>query len=268
MSSSTEKPTRIALVTGAAQGLGMVIALRLAKDGLNVAIHDLPNQEEKLLAVAEKIRALGRESSIHMGDIAEEENIKNIIEGVVEKHGGLDVMVANAGVLLTAPFLETTAELLDKIFSINARSVFLSYRYAAAQMVKQGRGGRIIGASSFGGKSGVQHQNISAYVGTKFAVRGITQAAAGELGKYGITVNAYAPGVIDTEMSQRYIEKYSKDLFNMSPEEFAVAFAQQIPVRRGGVPEDITGLVSYLASEEAGFITGQTISINGGTYCD
>ncbi|KAK7448436.1 hypothetical protein VKT23_013699 [Stygiomarasmius scandens] len=262
------KTPRVAFVTGAAQGLGRAIALRLAKDGLTVAINDLPRSEEKLEAVAEEIRALGRDASIHPADVTNEEAIKNMIDAVVEKHGSLDVMVANAGVLIPAPFLELTTEIWDRSFDINCRSVFLCYRYAADQMVKQGKGGRIIGASSFGGKSGVQHANISAYVGTKFAVRGLTQAAAGELGKYGITVNAYAPGVIDTEMSQRYIEKYSKELFNMTPEQFGQFFASQIPMRRGGVPEDITGLVSYLASEEASFITGQTISVNGGTYCD
>ncbi|KAK7458077.1 hypothetical protein VKT23_009983 [Stygiomarasmius scandens] len=264
---SADKPTRIALVTGAAQGIGKALALRLAKDGLVVAINDLPRMEEKLNAVAEEIRAFGKDTSIHFADVSSEEEVKNMINGVVEKHGGLDVMIANAGICMMAPFLETTTEIWDKTFAVNARSTFLCYKYAAEHMVKQGRGGRIIGASSFAGKSGVQHQSLTAYVGTKFAVRGLTQAAAGELGKYGITVNAYAPGLVDTELAQRYVDKHAKE-YGMEPKQFADAYYATVPVRHGGFPEDVAGLVSYLASEEASFITGQTVSINGGVFCD
>ncbi|THV04984.1 NAD(P)-binding protein [Dendrothele bispora CBS 962.96] len=264
---STDKPTRIAIVTGAAQGIGKAIALRLAKDGLDVAINDLPRMQEQLTAVSEEIRAMGRNSSIHLADMSNEEEIRTMFNEVIEKYGGLDVMVANAGVCLMTSFLDMPLELYDKTFAINSRSVFLCYQLAAKQMVKQGRGGRIIGASSFGGKSGVQHESLTAYVGTKFAVRGMTQAVAGELGKYGITVNAYAPGLVDTEMARQYVEKHAKE-YGIPPEQFAATYYSQVPVRHGGSPEDVAGLVSYLASEESSFMTGQTVSINGGVFCD
>ncbi|THV00217.1 NAD(P)-binding protein [Dendrothele bispora CBS 962.96] len=263
---STVKPTRIALVTGAAQGIGKAIALRLAKDGLHVAINDLPSSQDKLLTTSDEIKAIGRESSVHFADISNEEQVKTMINEVVEKYGGLDVMVANAGVNFVKPFLETTVEQLERVFSINVKGTFLCYKYAGIQMVKQGRGGRIIGASSIAGKTG-SYPNISIYSGSKFAIRGITQAAAGELGKHKITVNAYAPGTVITDMSIQFAERSAKEN-NVPVEDFHKAVAEQIPVKYAGVPDDIAGLVSYLASEEAHFVTGQSVSINGGSFCD
>ncbi|KAK7450124.1 hypothetical protein VKT23_013006 [Stygiomarasmius scandens] len=265
---SAEKPTRIALVTGAAQGIGRAIALRLAKDGLHVAINDLPSSYDKLLALSQEIQAMpGRESSIHSADVSNEDQVKGMIDEVAEKYGGLDVMIANAGIIVLSPFLENTAEQWDRIFAVNVRGTFLCYKYAGLQMVKQARGGRIVGASSQAGKAGALNINLSAYTGTKFAIRGLTQAVAGELGKHKITVNAYAPGMIDTDMSLQYAENYvqTKD---MSLEDFFQSLYKTIPVRKGGVPEDIASVVSYLVSEEAHFVTGQTISVNGGSYCD
>ncbi|KAF5343127.1 hypothetical protein D9758_015217 [Tetrapyrgos nigripes] len=269
----TDKPTRIALVTGAvtrphaAQGIGRAIALRLAKNGMHVAVNDIAPNLDNLNSLSEEIRAMGMKSSVHTADVSKEEQVRAMIEGVVETHGGLDVMIANAGITICNSFLETTVEEWDRIFSINARGTFLCYKYAGNQMVKQGRGGRIIGASSIRGKSGNNAAGSSAYVGTKFAIRGITQAAAGELGKHRITVNAYAPGFIESPMTvqadRNLVEKY-----NFKPGQFLETYRTLAPVGYVGKPEDIAALVSYLVSEEAHFVTGQTISINGGVFCD
>ncbi|KAJ7220734.1 hypothetical protein GGX14DRAFT_431901 [Mycena pura] len=160
-----------------------------------------------------------------------------MVEGAVKQLGGLDVMVANAGVAgaHVADLTELPVEEWDRVLSINARGPFLCYKYAALQMIQQGRGGRIIGASS------------AAYSASKFAVRGLTQSAALEFGRYGITVNAYSPGLIDTPM------------ITSNGAEMARLYTELSPLKRA-VPEEIAGLVSYLASKESQFITGQSVS--------
>jgi len=158
-----------------------------------------------------------------------------------------------------ATVLDTTLEDFERTLSVNARGVFLCYKYAALKMVAQGRGGRIIGASSVTGKQGVG--GALAYCTSKFAVRGMTQAAAAELAKHKITVNAYAPGLIDTPLV--------KDVMGSDPTKGDFSnFWNDIPVGRPGTPEDIASLVSYLASEDSSFMTGQSISINGGIFFD
>ncbi|KAF7363185.1 NAD-binding protein [Mycena venus] len=154
-----------ALVTGAAQGIGRSIALRLADDGFDVAVNDVSRNAEKLNALVEEIEKKGRASSKHIADVSQDEQVKGMVEQVVEKHGGLDVsstevtcllqMIANAGVVgKDLPFHEVPVDEWDRVMSINARGPFLCYKYAGIQMIKQGRGGRIIGASSFVGKQG------------------------------------------------------------------------------------------------------------------
>ncbi|KAF9254223.1 NAD(P)-binding protein [Marasmius fiardii PR-910] len=194
MSLSKYNGTGICLITGSAQGIGKAIALRLAKDGFNIALNDLPTRQSQLQALENEIKELGKgtKTVIVTGDVSSEAEVKTMVEKVVETFGGLDVMVANVGICPASLMTEMTAEQWDKIFSINSRGTFLCYKYAAIQMISQGRGGRIIGASSAAGKQGRKYS--MAYSATKFAVRGMTQSAAWELGQHGITVNAYAPG--------------------------------------------------------------------------
>ncbi|KAJ7722883.1 hypothetical protein DFH07DRAFT_897775 [Mycena maculata] len=255
----------IALVTGAAQSLGKTIALRLADDGFDVAVNDLPSNAEKLAEVMNEIQAKGRASSAHIADVSIEKQVKNMVAEVVNAHGGLDVMVANAGVAMWGTILNTTVEEWDRIMAINGRGTFLCYKYAGMQMIAQGRGGRIIGASSVAGKSGFS--SLSAYCSSKFAVRGLTQAAALEFGKHGITVNAYAPGGIDSEMLTGLAVGYSKDT-GTPPEVWLDAQKNASSLGRLGYFTDISSLVSFIASKESQFITGQSISANGGTYFD
>lgn len=250
------------MVTGSAQGIGKAIALRLADEGFDVAINDLPLDRKiaKLQEVQAEIVEKGRRCSVFPGDISKEEDVKSMVEGVVNTLGGLDVMVANAGVCPTASVLDYTVEQWDRTFSINARGTFLCYQYAAKQMIKQGRGGRIIGSSSSAGKQGVRMMSL--YSSTKSAIRGLTQGAALDLGRFGITVNAYAPGAVDTEMSRETALQQGnmEEIMQLNVSRSAVDYVAQ--------PEDIAGLVSYLASKEARFMTGQTIGINGGWCFD
>ncbi|KAF8808442.1 NAD(P)-binding protein [Phlegmacium glaucopus] len=252
-----------ALVTGASRGIGRAIACRLSRDGFGVAISDLPSQKSQLEEVHAYITQRGGKAMTTIANVSVESEVNQMVESVVEQMGGLDVMVANAGICIPSAFLDTTAEDLQRTFSVNILGTFLCYKYAAQQMVKQGRGGRIIGASSIAGKTG--WPMISAYSTSKFAVRGLTQNAALDLGKYGITVNAYAPGPIDTPM----LQAINDAAMQLPAAEVAVLLEKQAsPVGFNGSPEDIAGLVSYLASKESRFVTGQSISINGGLFFD
>ncbi|KAG2135263.1 hypothetical protein DEU56DRAFT_949196 [Suillus clintonianus] len=260
-------PKGIALITGSAQGIGRGIALRLARDGFDVALNDLPNKDAKLDLVATEIKSLGRRVCVIPADVRVDREVKEMVDNAVTKLGGLDVMVANAGVLTFASLLSTTVETWDRIFSVNARGTFLCYKYAAMQMIEQGRGGRIIGASSLGGKIGFPYN--SSYGASKFAIRGLTQVAALELGQHGITVNAYAPGGIETPMAESMMDESGNvDLAKIFDDpvsrKWVVALLENVPIKHAGQPEDIASIVSYLASKEAHFITGQCISVDGG----
>ncbi|PBK62217.1 NAD(P)-binding protein [Armillaria solidipes] len=254
MSSPTSKG--VAVVTGAAQGIGKAIALRLADDGFDVAVNDI--------ALDVKITKL-RECGVFPGDVSNEEDVKRMVEGVIDTLGGLDMMVANASVCPTASVLDYTVDQWDRAFTINTRGAFLCYQYAAKQMIKQGRGGRIIGCSSSAGKQVDGKTSVgmmSLYPATKSATRGLTQGAALDLGKFGITVNAYAPGAVDTEMSRETALQQGnmEEVIKLNVARSAVDYI--------GQPEDVTGLVSYLASKEARYMTGQTVGINGGWCFD
>ncbi|OSX63546.1 hypothetical protein POSPLADRAFT_1138933 [Postia placenta MAD-698-R-SB12] len=220
--------SRVAVVTGAAQGIGLNIALRLADDGLDVAVNDTASKSEQLEEVVSQIRAKGRRAIAVLADVTQETQVEDMVSQVVEQLGSLD-MVANAGVLVVQPIMEVSAADWDRVMAVNVRGTMLCYKYAAKQMVKQGRGGRIIGWAG-----------ISAYCASKFAIRGLTQSTADELAKHNITVNTYAPGIIKSSMAD-------------------------LPLAD---PEVVAAVVSFLIRPESYFITGQSISPNGGAVFD
>jgi len=255
----------VALVTGSAQGIGRGIALRLADDGFDIAVNDISANKPNLASLAEEIRSKGRKALEVVADVSVEDEVKGMVESAVKELGGLDVMVANAGVFVWKPIVETSVEDWDRVYSINVRGVFLCYKYAAKQMLAQGRGGRIIGASSGAGKKG--QPNLTAYSSSKFAVRGLTQSAATELGKEGITVNAYAPGAIGTPMLENMNQIFTEATGGQFGQ-FDKILAAGCAVGHKGTPTQIASLVSYLASKEAHYITGQTINCDGGMNFD
>ncbi|KAI0254556.1 NAD(P)-binding protein [Lactifluus subvellereus] len=261
--------TKVALVTGAVRGIGRAIALRLADDGYDVAVNDLAADNPELDEVRQEIEAKGRRSLALPADVSLEPEVVRIIQEVVENLGSLDVvnpvMVANAGIILYQSFLDCTVENFDRLMAVNARSTMLCYKYAAKQMIAQGGGGRIIGACSAAGKQG--SDIISLYSASKFAVRGLTQAAAREFGKHKITVNAYAPGAIDTRMLEG-INTLHASKHGPYAKNGVAMLASSTPIQRTGSPEEVAGLVSYLVSDGSGFVTGQCISINGGILFD
>ncbi|KAF8132601.1 hypothetical protein EV363DRAFT_1329079 [Boletus edulis] len=250
----------IALITGSAQGVGRGIALRLARDGFDIALNDVASKCDRLRGVADDIEKIGRRTHLVPGDVAIEQEVKGMVQSTVQGLGGLDVMVTNAEVCKLSNLLSAELDDWERVMAVNARGTFLCYKYAAAQMITQGRGGRIIGASSIVGKLG--NPLSAAYSASKFAVRGLTQTAAFILGRYKITVNSYAPGHIETPLTTGFVDKFSsidKEMF-----QWTLAHVGRRPIKHDGQPEDVASIVSYLASKEAHFITGQCINVDGG----
>ncbi|KAJ7172006.1 hypothetical protein C8R46DRAFT_1084529 [Mycena filopes] len=251
--------TQVALVTGAAQGIGRAIALRLATDGLDVALADLGHQKDALTEVGEQIEALGRKAVVITSDVSKESEVEEMVQATVAALGRLDVMIANAGVASGGgSVIDAKIEDWERCWDVNIKGVFFSYKYAARQMVKQGNGGRIIGASSICGLRGFA--GAGAYCISKAAVRSLTQTTALELREHGITVNAYAPGVIESNMTATALDQEHGPGFGMKQ------FLKLGDDIRTGQPADVAAVASFLASPESHFVTGQLISVNDGAY--
>jgi len=209
----------------------------------------------------EEIKKKGRRAIGVVGNVTKEEDVKALVEKTVSELGSVDIMVANAGIGRSAMFIDMTVDQLDAMFAVNVRGVYLCYKYAALQMIKQGKGGRLIGASSLAGRIGAP--GLGGYCATKFAVRGLTQTAAIELRKYGITANAYAPGVINTTLLASFAggeEDNTAD--NTKSKNDLDPFAGH-PL---GSVEMVSSTVAYLVKPENYYINGQTLSIDGGEY--
>ncbi|KAF8737107.1 hypothetical protein AX14_013464 [Amanita brunnescens Koide BX004] len=253
----------IAIVTGSAGALGKAIVSQLAEDGYDIALNDVPKNINALELLAEDVRKNGRKAIVVIGDVTVENDVKNLVETTSEKLGGLDVMVANAGIYNGGPFLETTLDDFEKIFAVNVRGVYLCFRYAAEKMIEQGRGGRLLAASSTAGETGASF--LTLYGSTKWAIRGLVTSVAKEVGRHGITVNAYAPGPIgNTPMWADVMAKIAegRGLQNSDSDALMEAFAADTPVGYLGKPEDVANLVSFLVKKQSHFITGQTVISN------
>jgi NAD(P)-dependent dehydrogenase (short-subunit alcohol dehydrogenase family) len=257
------QPKGTAIITGASQGIGRAIALRLADDGFDIALNDIATKSTELDALSSDINGKGRRTVVVPADVSIEDEVRGMIATTVRVLGGVDVMIANAGIITFGNVLDADVESFDDTFSVNVRGTFLCYKYAARQMVEQGRGGRIIGASSVLGKKA--SKDFIVYSSSKFAVRGLTQAAAMELGRHGITVNCYAPGPIQTEMLRTLREQRERWTIEQGLDPGS---NQQVQTAVGyeGTPDDIASIVSYLVSKEAHFITGQSVSADGGLF--
>ncbi|KAI9743681.1 MAG: hypothetical protein M1818_002997 [Claussenomyces sp. TS43310] len=253
----------VAIVTGSSRGIGRGIALRLADDGFDVGVNDIAPQKADIDSVVAEIQAKGRKALAVVADVSNKEQVEAMVADTVEKLGPLSVMVANAGVLETSSILEISVEKWDRVMAINLRGVFLCYTVAARQMIKQQSGGKLIGACSISGyrPSG----KAPAYCTSKWAVRGLTQTAALELGEHGITVNAYCPGSVKTDMSLVYAKRLAKDQADSNTDQVYKSSAhRKNALDQELFPEDIAGLVSFLAGKDSSRMTGQTMICDGG----
>jgi meso-butanediol dehydrogenase/(S,S)-butanediol dehydrogenase/diacetyl reductase len=254
----TNDTPRSAFVTGAARGIGRAVAERLAADGLAVSVADLPAARDGLEALA-----TGLGGAAHALDVADADAVDAAVDAHVARFGGLDVMVANAGVAVTAPLLETTDGQWRDTFAVNVLGVVHCYRAAARVMIDRGRGGRLVAAASVAAHRAGKWQ--SAYSASKFAVRGLSQSAAQELAEHGITVNVYSPGVVHTPMRESIDDALSSRKRTPPGSELAGMVAG-IPLGRLETPADVAGVVSFLASPDAGYVTGQSIVVDGGMW--
>lgn len=252
---------KAALVTGAAQGIGRAIALRLAEDGADIAIVDL--NEEKMAKVAEEVREIGRKATTFKADVSDRDSIFAAVNHAEKELGRFDIMVNNAGIVQVKPLTEVSMEELKKIFEINVYGVLWGIQAAAMKFKERGQKGKIINASSAAGHEagGI----LGVYSATKFAVRALTQAAAKELGSDGITVNAYAPGIVGTDMWVE-IDKRMAEITGAEIGESFEKTLEGIALGRAEEPEDVAAFVSYLASPDSDYMTGQTPLIDGGFY--
>ena len=250
---------KVALVTGAGQGIGRAIALRLARDGADIAVVDV--NEAKMNAVAEEVRKLGRKATIFKADVTRREDVFAAVDHAEKALGGFDIMVNNAGIAQVQPLLDVTPNEVDRILKVNVEGVLWGIQAAAKKFKSRGQKGKIISASSIAGHDGFGMLGV--YSATKFAVRALTQAAARELASDGITVNAYAPGIVGTDMWVE-IDKRFAELTGVPVGATYKKYVGGIALGRAETPEDVAGLVSYLAGPDSDYMTGQTPLIDGG----
>ena len=248
-----------AIVTGAGRGIGRGIALRLARDGHAVAVNDVNKAIAE--AVAAEIADAGGRSLAVPADVADRAAVFAVVERTAAELGSVDVMVANAGIAQVKTLLELLPEDLQRMFEINLFGVVYSMQAAAEQMKRQGTGGKIINAASIAAHAGFDL--LGHYSASKFGVRALTQAAAKELAKDGITVNAYCPGIVGTDMWDLIDEQMGARNGNAKGETLA-QYSQLIALGRVQTPEDVAGLVSYLAGPDSDYMTGQAVIVDGG----
>lgn len=241
---------RVAIVTGGTRGIGRVIALQLSKAGAKVAV--VGRDSEKGKEVIDEIVSSGGEAVLVLGDIADDKQCREIVKKVADKFGQIDILVNCAGGLTATPIEEITREEWDNILGVNLSGTFFMIQSSLPYLEKS-KAGRIINISSNAGRMG-GYANSQSYTASKGGVIAITKGIARKLAPKQITVNVVCPGTTQTEMSQEYDEETLRTLLG------------RIPIGRLGKPEDTAAAVCFFASEEAGFITGAVLDVNGGMY--
>ncbi|MBA8845952.1 3-oxoacyl-[acyl-carrier protein] reductase [Ochrobactrum sp. RH1CCR137] len=242
---------KIALVTGASRGIGRAIAIGMAKRGFDVAINDIVRQQDALQEVARAIEATGRRALIVHADVSNKAQVEAMVSNVVDVFGRIDALVNNAGILIAGDVEHLKEEHWDSVLDVNAKGTFLVVQAALPHMKRQ-KYGRIVNIASIGGKHGALGQ--AHYSASKAAVMGFTRVLAQEVGTYGITANCICPGIILTDMGR----------VNLDDAAVRQAWQEKTAMRRIGDPEDVVGPVAFLASDDAAFVTGQSLNVDGG----
>lgn len=268
---------KTAVITGSGRrkGLGEAIALRLAKDGANIVISDLGasrdaattdehiGSTDEMEAIAADIRAFGVEASTKTCDVRSLAEVRDLAQHAVNQHGALDIWVNNAGIgYIMKPLLEVEEADWRAVIDVNLTGAFFGIRAAAEQMVERGRGGRIVNIASQAAKSGFPH--AQAYTSSKHGLVGLVRSAAVELGGHGITVNNVCPNHVTTGLGAWQNEYFSKVVGASSVDEYLKAMAARIPMGRPGLPEDTANAVAWLCTDEAQYITAESMNVSGG----
>lgn len=267
---------KVAIVTGSgrAKGLGEAMVKRLAAEGCRVVISDIGQARGALMPasavgsvsemdqIAQDIRASGGEAIALSCDVLEEQQVEALIAQTVAHYGGLDIMVNNAGIgYLMKPIVEMTQADWDAVLGVNLRGAFFGIKYAAKQMLAQGRGGRIINIGSQASKSGFPY--AAAYVASKHGMIGLTRTAAIELGAEGITVNTICPNHVTTGLGA-WQNQFFSAATGRSEDKYLADMKARIPLGRPGLQEDIAKACAFLASQQAAYITGESMNVSGG----
>ena len=250
---------KVVLITGAGKGIGRAIALRLAKDGAHIAIVDI--DEANTRSVAVEVQKMGRKATNFKADVTNRDEVYAAIEHAEKTLGGFDIMINNAGIAQVQPISDVTPEEVDKILKVNIQGVLWGIQAAAKKFQQRKHKGKIINASSIAGHDGFAMLGV--YSATKFAVRGLTQAAAQEYASDGITVNAYCPGIVGTDMWVEIDQRFA-DLTGAAVGETYKKYVEGIALGRAQTPEDVAAFVSFLAGPDSDYMTGQAPLIDGG----
>lgn len=272
---------KTAVITGSGRkgGLGEAIARRLAQDGANIVISDIGAPRDaatgadhigttsEMETIAAEIRAMGVNATTCVCDVRSLEEVRALAKHAVDRHGRLDIWVNNAGIgYIMKPLLEVTEADWRAVIDVNLTGAFFGLKAAAEVMVKQGeagqKGGRIINIASQAAKSGFPH--AQAYTSSKHGLVGLVRSAAVELGPHGITVNNVCPNHVTTGLGAWQNEYFSKVVGADSVEDYLEAMAGRIPMGRPGLPEDTANAVAWLCSDEAGYITAESMNVSGG----
>jgi D-sorbitol dehydrogenase (acceptor) len=249
---------KVAVITGGGRGIGRAIAKRYIEEGATVALAD------RLAAEAEQTaRELGEKAFAVTADVTRQDSIDAMVETVVERAGGIDILVNNAAVFDMQPLLEITRENFDKQFEVNVKGLLFMLQAVARRMVDQGRGGKIINFSSQAGRRG--EALVAVYCASKAAVISLTQSAGRALIPHKINVNAIAPGVVDTPMWDQVDALFAKyEGLPIGEKKRQVGLA--VPYGRMGTPEDLTGMAVFLASADSDYVVAQTYNVDGGNW--
>ena len=250
---------KVAVITGASRGIGAAVAGRLARDGAAVIVSA---NEDAVAEVAQRIEAAGGRARAVVADVTSAADVAQLYDEAEAAFGRVDISVQNAGVITIARVEDMTEAEWDKVLAVNTKGVFLCCREAISRIRRHGGGGRLINTASGQARQGFIF--TPHYAASKFGVVGLTQSLAKEVARDGITVNAFCPGIIETDMWAYNDQAWGRLLGDYAPGELMAEWVRNIPMGRAGTGEDVAGLVTFLASPDAAYITGQTINVDGG----
>ncbi len=249
---------KVAIVTGAARGIGRAIAERYVQEGASVVIADLLAEDARLTA-----QALAGDTLSVAVDITRQESIDHMVETVLDRFDHIDILVNNAGVFEMSPIVEITPESYDRVFNVNVKGLLFTVQAVARQMIAQGTGGKIINMASQAGRRG--EGLVAVYCASKAAVISLTQSAGLDLIKHGINVNGIAPGVVDTPMWD-VVDALFAEYEGLAVGEKKRAVGEAVPYGRMGLPADHAGAAVFLASSDSDYVVAQTLNVDGGNW--